>query len=371
VAAKKIRHFGDDIIIVISFHKLNNPIRFRIKKKDGGVKMAGFCEECHDFVEYIEIEKTKTKTIKGKEIIYLGKEAYCVVCNNEIHVAEIRDYNLDELDKAFRETENIVTKWEILKMLESYNIAKRPLSLLLSWGEHTVSRFLDGDIPSKQYSDTLKKLSNDKEYYLQLLEAGKEKITELAYKKSKVALESLNKDLVNNKFIYDEKIEIVGAYLLYKCEDITPLAIQKLLYYSQAFSKIFNEKFLFSNDCEAWVQGPVYRNIYEKYRHYSYNPIEQIKEVEHTLLEEDEKELLESIIINFGCYSGKILERMTHIEAPWRITRKGLQEYEPCDRPIDKRLISDYFDDIKAKYNMLNVSDIRDYSTDIFSKVKA
>ncbi|HEY0826997.1 MAG TPA: type II toxin-antitoxin system antitoxin SocA domain-containing protein [Bacilli bacterium] len=334
--------------------------------------MAAYCEVCRDFVEYKERDTSKTKVIKGKKISYFGKEAYCAECDNEIHVAEIRDYNLEQLDKTYRETENLITKEEILKILEIYNIAKRPLSLLLGWGELTVSRYLDGDIPSKQYSDVLKKLLMDHEDFAQLLDTRKEKISEYAYKKCKYAIDSIrNTERVSAKVTFETKIESVTAYILEQCEDITPLALQKLLYYAQAFNKVFNEEFLFSNDCEAWVHGPVYRQIYEKYRQFTYTPIEQLKEAAISHLEENEKELLDSIMINFGCYSGGILEKMTHIEAPWSTTRKGLREQESCNRIIIKDLISDYFGSIKVKYKMLNVSDIRDYSTDLFNKIKA
>ena len=65
--------------------------------------MLGFCEKCHDMVEYYIREKKMTKNIKGKEIEYIGKVAICSECGSEIFVANIRDYNLKMLDNAFRE----------------------------------------------------------------------------------------------------------------------------------------------------------------------------------------------------------------------------------------------------------------------------
>ena len=82
-----------------------------------------------------------------------------------------------------------------------------------------------------------------------------------------------------------------------------------------------------------------------------------------------EKEILDSIIRNFGCYSGKVLEKMTHAEIPWSYTRIGLGDNENSNRIIKKELIVKYFNDIKLKHNMLNISDIKDYSTDLFSKL--
>ena len=59
----------------------------------------------------------------------------------------------------------------------------------------------------------------------------------------------------------DDEIEIIAEYLIMTGKEITPLALQKILYYAQGFYKAFFGKFLFDNDCEAWVHGPVYTKI--------------------------------------------------------------------------------------------------------------
>ena len=81
----------------------------------------------------------------------MGKTAYCDLCENEIFISDIRDYNLKMLDKAYREEEGLISQEEIDLILTKYDVGKRPLSLLLGWGEGTVTRYLDGDIPTKQY----------------------------------------------------------------------------------------------------------------------------------------------------------------------------------------------------------------------------
>ena len=128
---------------------------------------------------------------------------------------------------------------------------------------------------------------------------------------------------------------------------------------------------MFNDDCEAWVHGPVYKDIYFKYRDYGYNPIKDEKiEFENINLTEGEEELLDSIINNFGCYSAKTLEKMTHSERPWRLTRKNLRPEENSDKIIKKDLIAEYFKDVDQKYKMLNVEDINDYSEKLFEKIK-
>jgi len=276
------------------------------------------------------------------------------------------------LDNAFREQEKLISVSDIESILKKYNIGKRPLSLLLGWGEGTVTRYLNGNIPTKQYSDTFKRILVDANYMAQILEQNKNQITAHAYNLCKQALEKIDHEAAQKifKLENESKIDSVVKYLLIHCAEITPLALQKLLYYAQAFYKVFNGEYLFKDDCEAWVHGPVYRNIYYKYKDHGYNPIEKnITEYGCIELTEPEGEILDSIITNFGCYSGKVLERMTHIEIPWRSTRKGLGVHEGSDRIIDKELLADYFSEIKSKYNMLNISDIKDYSMDLFRKL--
>lgn len=332
--------------------------------------MLPYCDTCHDVADFEVKEETKVKLIKGREIRYVSREAHCVECGDPLFVEEIHNSNLEQINEAYREAENLVRVQQIENALEMYNIGKRPLSLVLGWGEGTVTRYLDGDIPTKQYSETLKRILDEPLYLEELLEKNKDKITENAYRNCKEAtlklkggnLQSVKDDL--------KKIDFVVQYLLYKCSDITPLALQKLLYYAQSFHKAINNEFLFENDCEAWVHGPVYRNVYDKYKVYGYNPIELgLEQYNFDELSELERDLLDSVIKNFGCYSGKILEGMTHAETPWRNSRKGLMDHEPSNHLITKESIEQYFSDIKLKYKILNTSDIRDYSIDLFNKI--
>lgn len=65
--------------------------------------------------------------------------------------------------------------------------------------------------------------------------------------------------------------------MLYKCEDITPLVLQKALYYDQGFYYAFEGQFIFNEDCEAWVHGPVYRKVYNRYSTYRFDPSKTLR----------------------------------------------------------------------------------------------
>lgn len=331
--------------------------------------MKAFCEECRDYETY-RVEKIKrTKEIKNKEITFNEKIAYCGECESEIFVSELRDANLDAMDKAYRISEGLIKVTQIKDLLEKYAIGKRPLSLLLGWGETTLTRFVNGDIPSKTYSDLLLRMVESPKEFLELLTQNREKITEAAYKKSFAATNNIiNKDGICK---VDTRIESACNYIISRSIEITPLALQKLLYFTQAFHKVFVGSFMFNEDCEAWVHGPVYREIYFKYKDHGYNPIEDDEnQFECFDLSEAEREVIDAVINNFGCYSGKILETMTHIEPPLKETRAGLGEEEVSSRVIRKDIIERHFRQVYEKYNMLNIADIKDYSEDLFDKIR-
>lgn len=330
--------------------------------------MKAFCEECRDYVNYIIKENYKIKNVKGKEIKYKEKSAYCNECKSELFVSDIRDENLRSLDLAYRNIEGLITVDEIVSILDMYNIGKRPLSILLGWGETTLTRFANGDIPSKTYSDTLKKIKDSPKYLLEILTNNKEKLTEHAYNK---CFEAINQKISSTHVCFvNSKIESVANYIINKSIEITPLALQKLLYFSQSFHKVFFDTFLFDDDCEAWAHGPVYKEIYFKYKYYGYNPIDDdVNKFSCFDLSDNELEIIDSVINSFGCYSGKILENMTHLEVPWKKTRLGLSYTEPSNKIINKKLIEDYFKLVQNKYDMLNIADIKDYSKDLFDKI--
>lgn len=325
-----------------------------------------FCEVCLDDKHYIVKEEEKIDYARGKEIKYIRKQAYCTECNSPMYIPQINDENLEALYSKIREVDDIISVDEIKEILVKYNIKKRPLSLLLGWGEVTITRYLDGDLPTKNYSDKLKLVLNNVDEMSNLLESNKDKISEIAYKKCREKINEL-KGCESAVSLDISKIESVAEYLIIKCGEITPLALQKLLYYSQAFCKLFTDSYLFEEDCEAWVHGPVYRCIYEKYRVFGRSVIDT--DNNELLLDEIEEHVINSVVRYFGCYSAKSLEEMTHCEKPWIITRKGLKKNEACNRIIEKELIDSYFIEIKNKYNIVNIDDIKQYSSSLFKNI--
>ncbi len=120
-----------------------------------------------------------------------------------------------------------------------------------------------------------------------------------------------------------------------------PLKLQKLLYLAQGYSYAFYDRPLFKEDLEGWVHGPVVRNVYDMFKNYQYNSINTNFEVEE--LDDEAKEIINYVIKNFGKYDAKYLEKISHEQEPWILSRTGLDPDERSDKTISKESIANYF----------------------------
>lgn len=118
---------------------------------------------------------------------------------------------------------------------------------------------------------------------------------------------------------------------------ITPLKLQKLIYYAQGFFLSENPEPLFEEDLVAWDHGPVNREIYDKYKKYGYFtiPKEQFTN-ENGDLSDIEKQTINTVWNEYGHLDGKFLEELTHQEDPWVFTDRN--------HVIDIDLIREYFE---------------------------
>lgn len=330
------------------------------------MESTAFCINCDCRRKYKKEIEEVTVTVRGLCFSYAETKAVCENCNEELYVPEINDINVQARENAYREVAGLITVDEIKLIMKKYDIGASPLSQLLGFGDVTITRYLNGQLPSKKNSDKLLDIEHSHKLMEQYLKENSDKITPIAYKKCEKALQKVD-ELYSTK-----KIEVVIRYFLRKMSEITPLALQKMLYYAQAFYFSFYNKELFTDCCQAWIHGPVYPEVYQKYKMYGYNPIDTPTlepENENDELQLGEIELLDSIVESFGCYSGPVLEKMTHSEEPWEKARDGLSPQERSEIEISREDIYDYFRDIRKKYDIMELDDIRKYSRIMAEKI--
>lgn len=179
-----------------------------------------------------------------------------------------------------------ITPEEIGCILEDYRIGKKPLAKLLGWGETTIIRYMDGDIPTGEYAEKLRKILDSPQYYYELLLGNKKNLTDVAFKKSKKAV--LSK-------VRESKLQIVSQYLinLYKGE-ISTTQLQVLLFYVQGLYLAFFEKPLFKDEFRVNGNNRPYIAIQKEMLY--------CMDLEIDLLQETEMEYLKRIQSYFSWY---------------------------------------------------------------------
>ena len=326
-----------------------------------------FCIECRKETEYFLQKKDIKKTIKGKEYTFGITTAVCANCGEEMGVLGLIDKNVQEVDEQYRAAEGLVSIDDVERLMNIYKIGKSPLSLALGFGEVTIPRYFEGQVPSKEYSDVIKAALTSPEYMRQKLVENKGKLTEAAYKKSMAAADS-----IESLFSVSDKMLSVIAYIFEKLEEVTPLMLQKLLYFIQGVYSALYGKPMFGEDCRAWVHGPVYPEVYDLFRDFKYNPIDDARfalfEGAEDSLTDDEKRAIDLVVKTFGMYGGKVLEKITHNEEPWIEARNGYGESIPSNELLPKDRIMNYYKAVNRKYDIGTEAGLQAYIQDMLAK---
>lgn len=154
----------------------------------------------------------------------------------------------------------------------------------------------------------------------------------------------------------------MGIIMLQKGLSISPLKLQKMLYYQQAWHMVFFGKnnMLFNEIPEAWVNGPVYPTIYNEYKnkvqwmcdylrleHFgvSQDDIDNIVSGLHDqlALSQNEESLMDRIVMLYGSKSQDELVLMTHSEEPWCEQRIGLLPYQSSNKLLSLDTMFNYY----------------------------
>ena len=325
-------------------------------------KRVDFCTNCRRETSYTLQKKTIQKTIKDKDYNFEITVALCDECGEEMDIPGLLDENIKSIDEQYRRAERLVSIEDITDLMVIYNIGKAPLSTALGFGEITITRYLAGQMPCKEYSDIILQAIKMPSYMINKLDENADKIGETAYKKARSAA-----DKIADMFGLSEKMTLTISYIFEQMQEVTPLALQKILYYVQGIYMVEYDKPLFDEDCMAWVHGPVYEKVYNLFKDFKFNPIEDnrfaIIKQRYEELGSEEKRVIDLVVNTFGRYSGKTLEGITHTESPWKDAREGYEASESSREIISKDDIKSYFAKVKKEYGSLDERGINEYIT--------
>lgn len=130
-----------------------------------------------------------------------------------------------------------------------------------------------------------------------------------------------------------------------KKQSMTHKKLQKMCYYAQAWSYALKNRPIMDAKFEAWVHGPVCRELYEKYKGNYLFELTADSDFDLHFSPGDE-ELLESVFETYGEFSGNALEVLTHSETPWINARSGCSSSERCNKSISSEDMKQYYKSI-------------------------
>jgi uncharacterized phage-associated protein len=132
----------------------------------------------------------------------------------------------------------------------------------------------------------------------------------------------------------------VAAAILQKQSPMTALKLEKLVYYCQAWSLVWDEAPLFSERIEAWAGGPVVPALY--YRHRGQFQIAGW-EGNPAALSKTQDDTIDAVLRYYGTKTSQWLSDLTHSEEPWITARQGLAPLERGNREITIASMAEYY----------------------------
>jgi uncharacterized phage-associated protein len=137
----------------------------------------------------------------------------------------------------------------------------------------------------------------------------------------------------------------VAKYILAQSSSpITAMKLQKLVYYCQAWSLVWDEKPLFKEKIEAWANGPVVPKLYELHKGNYY--IDNLSLGDKNKIEGDSKDTMDKVLETLLPKTAKWLIDLTHLEDPWKNARKGLEPGERGNNEISWESMATYYSNL-------------------------
>ena len=125
----------------------------------------------------------------------------------------------------------------------------------------------------------------------------------------------------------------LSHYILDHYSNISPMKLQKLLYYVKVWGVVSNEHLLVA-DFEKWSYGPVNNEVYQEYKNFGKDPITKINH-NGTQPPQPLKKTIDFILDCYTPYDALTLSAMTHEDKPWQET--------PLNTIISDKVIKSFY----------------------------
>lgn len=135
----------------------------------------------------------------------------------------------------------------------------------------------------------------------------------------------------------------VAKYILERQGPMTTMKLQKLVYYCQAWSLVWDEKPIFTERIEAWASGPVVRDLYGQHKGMLRISNSDLVRGNTANLTPEEKATIDAVLKAYGDKPAQWLADLSHMEKPWNDARIGCALGDSCENEITPASMAEYY----------------------------
>ena len=133
-----------------------------------------------------------------------------------------------------------------------------------------------------------------------------------------------------------------AEYILSQSGEMSTMKLQKLCYYSQAWSLVWDDTPLFNEDFQAWANGPVCPELFKKTKgKYSVTALDETGGEGN--LTDNQKDTINKVLEHYGNRDAQWLSQLTHLEDPWIKAREDTPAGGSSTEIISKESMAMYY----------------------------
>ena len=130
--------------------------------------------------------------------------------------------------------------------------------------------------------------------------------------------------------------------ILSRLGPMSAMKLQKLIFYCQAWSLVWDDRPIFDDRVEAWANGPVVPDVYKIHKGHFTVSSNMFPEFNGEL-DADAAETIDSVLNHYGDKSALWLSDLTHKERPWLEARGGMPEGQRGNQVITTAAMAEYY----------------------------
>lgn len=203
-------------------------------------KLCPCCMEEHEVKTVLVMEHA---TFKNIQVDYEASYLFCDKAA-ELYMDEQQIQNNDVMMKdAYRKREGLLTSSQISAIRAKYGISQNDLCILLGWGAKTITRYESHQVQDRAHDTILKKLDNDPEWFLSLLNDSKANLSAKSYQKyfeTAVSLYAEDQDIYLRRAIQASYAKFKGNQMFHGNTDLSLDKVVDVIRYFASSAKVTN-----------------------------------------------------------------------------------------------------------------------------------